>query len=161
MEDAWRLTVSELQASRIVSAVRPQLEGKEDSDDSCSDAMDELSLSELAFWMEYDDLEASHSITGEISMTTDFLSNAESNCTELLADLCCHDPSVSDKSTPTIALLPQMRANQKPEHKFVDWDDDFSDLRKELRSLAIDALKKTKESESDQNDFAGFTPGCR
>jgi hypothetical protein len=47
-EDAWRNTILELQA-------RTHTEGKEDSDDG--DAMrDELSLSELAFWMDYDDL---------------------------------------------------------------------------------------------------------
>ena len=67
VEDAWGVTVTELQASRIASTIRPPVEGKEDSDDGCSDAvMDELSLSELAFWMDYDDLEPSNSINGEI-----------------------------------------------------------------------------------------------
>ena len=47
-EDAWRSPILELQA-------RTHTEGREDSDDG--DAMrDELSLSELAFWMDYDDL---------------------------------------------------------------------------------------------------------
>jgi hypothetical protein len=67
IEDAWRLTVTEVQASRVMLTGRPPVEGKEDSDDSCSDAMiDEFSLSELAFWMEYDELDGMHSINGEI-----------------------------------------------------------------------------------------------
>ena len=55
-EDAWRSTILELQA-------RTHTEGKEDSDDG--DAMrDELSLSELAFWMDYDDLGPSQNANG-------------------------------------------------------------------------------------------------
>jgi len=67
VQDAWGITVSELQASRMLCSVRPQIEGKEDSDDGCSETMlDEiLSLSELAFWMDYDDLDPCHSNNGE------------------------------------------------------------------------------------------------
>jgi hypothetical protein len=81
---------------------------------------------------------------------------AKFNCVAYFPDF----PDSTEKSNSMIEM-PPMKANRRSESDALNWDADFSDLRKNLRSLAIHAQHKTQESGMVTNDLAGFTPGCR
>ena len=43
----------------------------------------------------------------------------------------------------------------------IEWETDFTDLRRELRNITLAASRRTDEVELFRYDRAGFTPGCR